>query len=140
MLVRSRHCEDRVNQHGRATDIDVRSRSTCFKQLRKGIGRRADLSLPSLDAIGLHGAGNVSVSGVHGASLAVALPGSGNIDASGTTSKLEVTIGGAGNAFLQRLVARDANLRPNHRSIVGRRRVSEVWARLNSSKTTRRSS
>ena len=39
----------------------------------------------------------------------MALPGSGNIDVGGTTTKLVVTISGEGTAQLRQLIARDAN-------------------------------
>jgi hypothetical protein len=67
------------------------------------------VSLPSLDLLGLEGEGNISVTGIKSRSLTVALPGSGNIEASGTTRKLDVTISGEGTALLRQLVARDAN-------------------------------
>ena len=67
------------------------------------------LSLPSLDALTLNGDGNITVTGINGRSLTVALPGSGTIRAAGTTARLEVTVGGEGTALLSRLIARDAN-------------------------------
>ncbi len=66
------------------------------------------VSLPSLDGLTLQGDGNISVTGIKSRNLTVALPGSGNIDATGTTTKLDVTISGEGNALLRQLIARDA--------------------------------
>jgi hypothetical protein len=66
------------------------------------------VSLPSLDRLRLQGAGNISATGLDSRELTVDLPGSGNIDASGTTTKLDVTITGEGTALLRRLIARDA--------------------------------
>jgi hypothetical protein len=66
------------------------------------------VSLPSLDRIRLQGDGNISVTGINTRNLTVALPGSGNIDATGTARKLEVTISGQGTALLHQLVVRDA--------------------------------
>jgi hypothetical protein len=66
------------------------------------------VSVPSLDRLRLQGAGNISVTGINSRTLTVALPGSGNIDAGGTTSKLHVTISGEGTALLRRLIADDA--------------------------------
>src|SRR6185312_17323269 len=37
------------------------------------------VAVPALDAIGLTGAGNIAVTGIHARTLSVALPGSGNI-------------------------------------------------------------
>ena len=66
------------------------------------------VSVPSLDAVRLQGAGNIAVTGIHSRALTVALPGSGNIDVTGTTTKLHVTISGEGTAMLRGLIARDA--------------------------------
>ena len=41
--------------------------------------------------------------------LTVALPGSGNIDATGTTTRLDLALSGEGTALLRELIARDAN-------------------------------
>lgn len=66
------------------------------------------VTVPSLDRLSLRGHGNISVTGVNSRSLTVALPGSGNIGATGTTTKLDVTISGEGTALMRQLVARDA--------------------------------
>jgi hypothetical protein len=67
------------------------------------------VSVPSLDRLTLQGAGNISGTGINSSRLTVALPGSGNIHATGTTTKLDVTISGEGTALLRELSARDAN-------------------------------
>jgi Putative auto-transporter adhesin, head GIN domain len=66
------------------------------------------VNLPSLDALRLQGDGNISVTGINSRNLTVAIPGSGNIDATGATTKLDVTISGQGTALLRQLIARDA--------------------------------
>lgn len=66
------------------------------------------VSLPSLDRLRLQGNGNITVTGINSQSLTVALPGTGNIDATGTTTKLDVIISGEGTALLRQLIARDA--------------------------------
>lgn len=66
------------------------------------------VSVPSLDAVSLQGAGNIAVTGIHSRALSVVMPGSGNIDVTGTATKLHVTIDGEGTAMLRRLSARDA--------------------------------
>jgi len=66
------------------------------------------VSLPSLDAVRLEGAGNISVTGAENRTLTLAIPGSGNLHAAGTTTELAVTISGHGTAQLRELVARDA--------------------------------
>ena len=49
------------------------------------------------------------MTGIDSRSLTVALPGTGNIDATGTATRLDVTISGEGTALLRGLIARDAN-------------------------------
>lgn len=66
------------------------------------------VSVPSLDGLTLQGAGNFSVTGINSRTLTVVLSGSGNIDATGTTTKLDVTISGEGNTMMRQLIARDA--------------------------------
>lgn len=66
------------------------------------------VSLPSLHGIRLQGDGNITVTGINSRTLTIALPGSGNINATGTTTKLGVTISGEGTALLRQLTARDA--------------------------------
>jgi hypothetical protein len=80
------------------TPGDLRAKSPMF----------VAVSLPSVDGLRLQGDGNIAVTGINSRNLTVALPGTGNIDASGTTTKLDVTISGEGTALLRQLVARDA--------------------------------
>jgi hypothetical protein len=67
------------------------------------------VSLPSIDAIRLQGAGNITVVGINSRSLIVALPGSGVVHATGATTHLAATIGGEGTALLSNLTARNAS-------------------------------
>jgi hypothetical protein len=66
------------------------------------------VSVPSLSALMLQGDGNATVTAINSPSVTIALPGSGNIHATGNTRHLDVTISGEGSAFLGQLVARDA--------------------------------
>lgn len=65
------------------------------------------VTLPSLDRVRLQADGNIAVTGINSRKLTVALAGSGNIDATGTTTKLDVTISGEGTALLRQLIGRD---------------------------------
>jgi hypothetical protein len=67
------------------------------------------VTLPAVDRLRLQGDGNIVVTGIHSRRLIVALPGNGTIDASGRTTRLDVTIGGEGTALLRGLVSRDVN-------------------------------
>jgi hypothetical protein len=68
-----------------------------------------EISVPTLEALTLSGSGNISVSGIHTPRFALRVPGSGVVYAGGTTSRLEVTVGGSGSAQLTALVARDVH-------------------------------
>ena len=65
------------------------------------------VNLPSLDALTLQGDGNITVTGINSRDLTVVLPGSGNIQATGTTTRLDVTMSGEGTALLRQMIARD---------------------------------
>jgi putative autotransporter adhesin-like protein len=67
------------------------------------------VSVPSLDALTLHGAGNITATGINSRNLTVLLPGSGNIHVTGTATRLDVTMSGEGTALLRQLIARDVN-------------------------------
>jgi hypothetical protein len=67
------------------------------------------VSAPSLAAVTLSGSGEISVSGVRAPRLTVMLPGTGALYATGTTTQLDVTVGGSGLAQLSDLVARDVH-------------------------------
>jgi Putative auto-transporter adhesin, head GIN domain len=67
------------------------------------------VSVPALDGLTLLGDGNIALTGINSPGLTVALPGSGTIQATGTTTRLDVTIAGSGTAALGRLIAHDVN-------------------------------
>jgi hypothetical protein len=66
------------------------------------------VSLPSLDVLTLQGDGTITATAINSRSLTVALTGSGVINATGTTTRLDLTISGTGTAVLGQLIARDA--------------------------------
>ena len=65
-----------------------------------------EVSLPSLAALDLTGSGNITVTGISASRLAVTLSGSGNISASGSVTRLNVSIDGDGTAQFSGLTAR----------------------------------
>jgi putative autotransporter adhesin-like protein len=93
------------------------------------------VSLPSLDGLRLQGAGNISVTGINSRNLTVALPGSGNIDATGTTTKLHVTLAGQGTALLRQLIARDATARLSGEGTIMLTATHSLTARVSGSGT-----
>jgi Putative auto-transporter adhesin, head GIN domain len=68
-----------------------------------------DITVPVLAAVTLSGSGQLSVTGISTPVLTVSLPGSGSLDASGTTTRLDVTLDGSGQAQLRELTARDVH-------------------------------
>jgi hypothetical protein len=65
-----------------------------------------DVNVPSLNALALTGSGNIIVSGIKTKRLTVTLSGSGNLFGNGTTTSLDITVSGFGNARFTQL---DAN-------------------------------
>jgi hypothetical protein len=66
-----------------------------------------EVNVPTLTALTLTGSGNIVVNGIETESLEVALPGSGMLTASGTATRLDVTVSGSGTVQFTRLVASD---------------------------------
>lgn len=68
-----------------------------------------EVSVPSLTALDLSGSGNITVTGIRASRLAVTLPGSGNISASGSVTRLNVSIDGSGDAQCSGLIAQNVD-------------------------------
>jgi hypothetical protein len=68
-----------------------------------------EVSVPALAALDLTGNGNITVTGISASQLTVTLPGSGNIDASGSVTRLNVSIDGSGTAQFRGLTARNVD-------------------------------
>jgi putative autotransporter adhesin-like protein len=68
-----------------------------------------EVSIPSLEALTLTGSGVISTTGIKSSSLTVTLSGSGVLRASGSATRLDVSLGGSGDAQLERLAARDVH-------------------------------
>ena len=71
---------------------------------------RIVLTVPSLNAAALSGSGNVSVEGISGSTVALAVNGSGNLTATGRAGELAVAINGSGNADARGVAARSASV------------------------------
>jgi Putative auto-transporter adhesin, head GIN domain len=66
-----------------------------------------EISVPSLDAVTLGGAGVVEVTGVNAPRFVVRVPGSGKLTVTGRTNILDASLAGAGDIRLEGLVAND---------------------------------
>lgn len=64
--------------------------------------------IPSVAALALEGTGHMTASGIHTGELTLSLAGFGTIHASGSATRLRVTLSGEGVAELAQLTARDA--------------------------------
>jgi len=69
------------------------------------------ITAPRIDALAMKGASHATVEGLHGGDFSVEIAGVGTVDASGMVDHLKLESGGAGNAQLDRLAARDAVVR-----------------------------
>jgi putative autotransporter adhesin-like protein len=67
------------------------------------------VSVPSLDAVALTGSGLVTATGLTAERLTLTLSGSGVLRAVGTATRLDITLGGSGDAQLSELVAKDVH-------------------------------
>lgn len=68
-----------------------------------------EVGVPALAALTLSGSGTVTADNIRAQSLAVRLTGSGLLRAGGTANRLEVSLGGSGDAQLEQLVAGDVH-------------------------------
>jgi Putative auto-transporter adhesin, head GIN domain len=70
-----------------------------------------EISVPSLEAVTLSGGGSgaITASNIQAPRVSVRLSGSGVVRASGTVTRLDVSLGGSGDAQLGQLVARDVH-------------------------------
>lgn len=66
-----------------------------------------EVTVPTLEALTLAGAGNIVLDGIDARSLRVELTGSGTLAGNGTATRLDVTIGGSGVVQFTQLVATD---------------------------------
>lgn len=68
-----------------------------------------EVTVPSLESLALSGSGVLTVVGLDTPALTATLSGSGVLHAVGTAAKLDITLGGSGDAQLDQLVARDVH-------------------------------
>jgi hypothetical protein len=68
-----------------------------------------EVNVPSLTALNVSGSGRLSVTGINANRLAVAVSGSGLLNAAGTASRLDVILSGSGMAQLNQLTANDVH-------------------------------
>ncbi|HEX4929324.1 MAG TPA: head GIN domain-containing protein [Gaiellaceae bacterium] len=67
-----------------------------------------EVTVPSLDTLTLSGSGTLTADAVQAEQLTVTLSGSGVVRASGSVTRLDVSLDGSGDVQLEDLVARDA--------------------------------
>ena len=103
------HADDnllaRVTTQVRAGTLVIRTRGSFTTSSPMTI----EIRVPSLQALTLSGSGALTASNIQGPRASVRLSGSGAVRASGTVTRLDVWVGGSGDAELGRLVARDVH-------------------------------
>ncbi|MGZ4461768.1 MAG: head GIN domain-containing protein [Gaiellaceae bacterium] len=77
------------------------------RSFRAHEGLAVSVTIPRLDFVALTGAGEIDARGVRGRSFGADLTGTGTITARGRVARMSVSITGAGEALLDRLVADD---------------------------------
>ncbi len=72
-----------------------------------------NISAPVLKAVSISGSGNISVSGVKESGFAAVIKGSGNVDATGHSSTVDVAISGSGRVDVSSVSAQAASVAIN---------------------------
>ncbi|WIG58366.1 MAG: hypothetical protein OJF49_001112 [Ktedonobacterales bacterium] len=80
-----------------------------------------NLTVKTLDALDISGAGNVTATGITATALTINLSGAGNISVSGTTQSQDVSLSGAGSYSARDLTSQNATV---HLSGVGKATVT----------------
>jgi putative autotransporter adhesin-like protein len=70
---------------------------------------RVQISVPSLEAVTLSGSSAITAGNIHACGVSVRLTGSGVVRASGTVTRLDISLGGSGDIQLGQLVAREVH-------------------------------
>jgi hypothetical protein len=96
----------RITTQVDAGTLVIGNTSGSFKSRRP---MSVDVTVPSLESLALSGSGVLVVDGLDTPTLTATLPGSGVLRASGTAGKLDITLGGSGDAQLDQLVAGDVH-------------------------------
>jgi hypothetical protein len=95
----------RVTTLVRAGTLVIRTRGSFITSSPMSV----EVSVPSLQALTVSGSGALTASNIQGSRVSVRLSGSGAVRASGTVTRLDVSVGGSGDAELGQLVARDVH-------------------------------
>jgi hypothetical protein len=87
--------------------LDTKPRMRSHRHLR------ASIVVPDLRSITISGTGEMTVAGIANDSLAISLPGTGAITATGSTGALHVVVDGTGDVAAKGLTAKDATVEVN---------------------------
>jgi hypothetical protein len=71
---------------------------------------RVHIKMKTLDSVSISGSGNITAPGLNAGEVNVDLPGSGNINLSGTANKVVIKLGGSGNVFCDQLKSSSAKV------------------------------
>ena len=102
-----------------ALDASVKNGTLILEQRKRGFwmmkhgNLQIRITAPTLDAVAINGAGDVSINGLTGGELSLAVQGASDLEASGKVDTLNASINGAGDMDLSRLVATTATVAVN---------------------------
>ncbi len=74
------------------------------------LGLRVRITVPHLEAIEVHGSGDVRAEGIKSETLKVALAGSGDVSVKGTADTVDVAVRGSGDVSVEDLAARNVEV------------------------------
>ncbi|MDH4177133.1 MAG: DUF2807 domain-containing protein [Thermoleophilia bacterium] len=100
-------------------------------RLDTDLGIDVAIVVPTLEAVTLSGAGDVTIEGLSGSSLDIALNGAGSVEAAGAVEQLDVAINGAGTAGLANLAARDVDVVVNGTGAADVQAIQSLSATVN---------
>jgi hypothetical protein len=92
---------------------------------------RAIVTAPDLDSFVLAGTGGMTITGIANESVAISVPGTGALSATGSTSKLRVSVDGTGQIAADDLASKDAKVDVNGTGQVKLRASQSLEARIN---------
>lgn len=98
---------------------------------------RVEIAVPSLDRIDLNGSGNIHIHSYRGDEFAIAISGSGNVDADGAAKRISVDLSGSGNVDLRMLEAQAADVEIDGSGDVGIGASKSLAVRINGSGNVR---
>jgi len=93
-----------IEVHGDTLNLDY------HKNCNPSRGSLVEITVPDLEGVAVHGAGDVEIEDFNGDRFEFKLSGAGDLTIDGQVDELEVRISGAGDVDARELIARDADV------------------------------